>query len=256
MKDSWEFHQLEVYYGARFLSIILPELYQLPSNVVKNKSCLQVRFSDFFHFFVTKNDLKLILSFWKDFSLRVKKQPETSLKELISLRNRLEKLEIPGLLYRVNSAIHSEKMHSKVLIAIRVTRVLVKISNAEIEGLKRIFKRENRGFFVRKEANLMVKRLKKHPRSRIYLCTLKAEIGDLVSEIWDLPVAIVKKRREIWKICTNFDEKNTVFVGWKEGKVGEGERSMKRLERYLVRLLDDSDTDVGEYMSSHPFPRS
>lgn len=249
---SWEFSQLQAYYGSLFLAFLLPEHFGQASNVQKRKGCLETRFVDLTPVHVTKELLKLILAYWKDFSVRLIRKADASIEALSGLHTALEKLQIAGLLPRVTTALARARRLAPILIAFRLTRTLLQRTDTCEEGSIML---DNQSYCIRQGARRLVQRLQSHPRCRLLLCCSKPDLASETANILKQECLITAKRRDIWKERSGFDGKNTVLVGWSGLKLDkdQGKSTLRKLEKYLLHLLDTCDSDVHPYFKTHSY---
>lgn len=252
--DSWEFAQLQAYYGSLFLAFFLPEYFGQVPNVQKRKGCLETRFVDLTPVHVSKQLLKLLLAYWKDFSVRLIRRSGGSIETLQELKTALEALEITGLLPRVNQALTRARKHAPILMSFRLTRTLLhRIYTPETE--QGCIELGNQPYCLRPGARRLVHRLQLHPRCHLRLCCSKPGLASVAADALKAECLVTAKKREIWKEWAGFDERNTVFVGWKDLKLSQDleKTVMRRLERYLLELLNSCDSDVQRYFETHPY---
>lgn len=249
---SWEFSQLQAYYGSLFLAFLLPEHFGQASNVQKRKGCLETRFVDLTPVHVTKELLKLLLAYWKDFSVRLIREAEASIEALSGLQTALERLKIAGLLPRVTNALARARKTTPILIAFRLTRTLLHRTDTCDEGSITL---GNQSYCIRQGAMRLVQRLQSHSRCRLLLCCSKPDLASEAANILKEESLITIKRSDIWKEYSGFDVKNTVFVGWSGLKLrqDQGKPTLRKLEKYLLQLLDTCDSDVQRYFETHSY---
>jgi len=252
--DSWEFAQVQAYYGPLFLSFFLPEHFGQVSNVQKRKGCLETRFADLTPLHVSKQLLKLLLAHWKDFSVQLLRAPECSSETLQDLKTALESLEIAGLLPRVNAALARARKHTPILMPFRLTRTLLHRVYTSAEEKDWIML-ENQPYCIRPGAVRLVQRLQRHPRCQLRLCCSKPDLALIAADALKAEGLGTAKKREILRECPGFEDRNTVFVGWKSLKPSQDieKTVLRRLERYLLELLDSCDSDVRRYFETHPY---